>query len=424
MNNQVLNTTDPEVFEQDLDRRIATSDTPFSILLVDISEAGKLFLHSGKGLNAEFLRYTAKLLQRVGRTNDSICRVGDHTFMLVLYDVESDIHQQLAAEKVIRLYEAAIHEMEAPFQADIRIGIVQYPEHGDKGRDLAHCARLAVEAAQSSNQSYFRYEADSVSTMAIKWDLQDALAQAIENKMLEMHYQPKVLAKTGEVVGAESLLRWRNGDNGFVPPDVFIPVATDIGKMPELSQFVLTASLRDAAEWPLSAKACSVAVNIDADAFADPDFVNTVSSNLSIWGGAEASLVVEITERALLSESDSNFDKLAALRAINVGIAIDDFGTGYSSLSYFRNIPATELKIDKSFIENMFLSENDRSLVETIVHLAHRFGLTVVAEGVESKQEFDFLKSIDCDVIQGYYVSPPLPHKQYCEWLAKQPIAV
>jgi EAL domain-containing protein (putative c-di-GMP-specific phosphodiesterase class I) len=248
--------------------------------------------------------------------------------------------------------------------------------------------------------------------------MQEELGAAIENKALELHYQPKVSASTGQFVGAEALLRWTNAKGESVPPDVFIPVAVDIGMMKPLTRFLLTTALRQAAEWPDTDKRRNISVNLEAQSVKDSDITDVISSSLSIWGDDNCDLTLEITEGALVEDSPSNFQCLNKIRSMGVGISIDDFGTGYSSLSYFKNIPATELKIDKSFVSNMLKSDQDRYLVEAIIWLAHRFGLKVVAEGVERDEELKLLVELECDTIQGYLFSKPLPHEEFCRWLA------
>lgn len=416
----VLNTTAAAVFEQEIARRMADSDDPFSLLIVDMGDISKIFTRSGPTAITKFLQGAAILLNNVRRENDRVYRIGDTTFALLLTGVTSAIHQQLAAEKIIRLHGEAIREMDSPFQAALRIGIAGYPEHADDAGDLIQYARLALEAVHVDEAPYFIYSPETVATMSMRWNLQEDLGTAIENGELEVYYQPKIATRSDAVVGAEALLRWNSEEHGIVAPDVFVPVAREIGLMHELTRFVLTTSLRQAAEWPGDTGNYGISVNLDATTLTDELMGDAISSSLSIWASETCTLTLEITESALVHDSQSNFQFLNKLRELGVGISIDDFGTGYSSLSYFKTIPATELKIDKSFVASMFDSERDRSLVEAIIWLAHRFDMSVVAEGVERQKEFDSLREMKCDVIQGYFVSAPMPHAEFCLWLAAQ----
>lgn len=189
--------------------------------------------------------------------------------------------------------------------------------------------------------------------------------------------------------------------------------------MQELTRFVFTAGIRSAAEWPDTGDRLGLAVNMEATSLQHAETVDMLSNALSIWGGDNCDLIVEVTESTLVTDCDSNFERLRALRSAGIGVSIDDFGTGYSSLSYFRNIPATELKIDKSFTSNMLESDRDRRLVEAIIWLAHQFGMTVVAEGVQNSSEIKLLTALKCDVIQGFYFSEALPHDEFCRWLSR-----
>jgi diguanylate cyclase (GGDEF)-like protein len=417
MQTQLLNQTDAPVFAQEVQRMMAEPDASLSVLIINMNDISQILDRSGQEAGASFLRGVAKLLVRVCRENDKVFRIGDSTFAIVLSGVTSSVHQTLAAEKIVRLHDAAIREMDAPFQAAIFIGIASYPGDSNDVDDLIHKAKIAVEAARSNNEPYFIYSSESVKTMSAKWGMQEELGAAIDNKALELHYQPRISASTGRAVGAEALLRWTNLKGELVSPEVFIPVAIDIGMMDQLTRFVLTTALRQASEWPDTGERKNLSVNLETQSLKDSDISDVISSSLSIWGSDNCDLTLEITEGALIDDSHSNFQLLNEIRSMGVGISIDDFGTGYSSLSHFRNIPATELKIDQSFVANMLESDQDRYLVETIIWLAHRFDLTVVAEGVESTEQLNLLTELNCDTIQGYLFSKPLPHEDFCRWL-------
>jgi EAL domain-containing protein (putative c-di-GMP-specific phosphodiesterase class I) len=204
----------------------------------------------------------------------------------------------------------------------------------------------------------------------------------------------------------------------MVPPDVFVPLACDIGMVNELTHFVLTTALRNAGQWPDTGDRLGISVNLEAQTLQEIDLNEIIKSSLSIWGSDDIDLTLEITETALAADSQDDFQRLGKLRSLGVGISVDDFGTGYSSLSYFTNIPATELKIDKSFVKKMCDCAKSHRLVEAIISLAHRFDLTVVAEGVETAEQLESLKKLKCDIIQGFYVSKAMPHDEFCEWLA------
>jgi EAL domain-containing protein (putative c-di-GMP-specific phosphodiesterase class I) len=304
-----------------------------------------------------------------------------------------------------------------------RIGIASFPQDGGNASDLVHRAGIALDSARASDKSYVSFAPSLARSLTDQLHLKEDLAVAIADRSLELHYQPKFDTVSRRPCGAEALLRWPSPKHGLVSPEIVVALALEMGLMHELTSFVITTSLLQAAEWPGIGQGLELSVNLDASSLQQQETLDMVSKTYSIWGDNGRSLTVEITEGALVTDSDSNFERLRQLRSAGIGISIDDFGTGYSSLSYFRTIPATELKIDRSFIVNMLESDRGRHLVEAIIWLAHRFGLTVVAEGVENTAEIELLTELECDVLQGYYFSKALPQEEFCHWLSryKQP---
>ncbi|MBU2675740.1 MAG: EAL domain-containing protein, partial [Gammaproteobacteria bacterium] len=294
--------------------------------------------------------------------------------------------------------------------------------HVEKGEDAAgliHKASVALESARKTAQPYAFFSQTMATKMAENWHLQEELTAAITDSALDLYYQPKFEIATRRPCGAEALLRWTSKDHGPVSPGIFVPLATEIGLMQELTRFVFMTGVRNAAEWPDIGKRLSLAVNLEAASLQHAETLDMLKSAVSIWGKDNCGLTVEVTESSLVTDSDSNFERLNAMRSAGIGISIDDFGTGFSSLSYFRSIPATELKIDRSFTSNMLESERDRRLVEAIIWLAHKFGMKVVAEGVENSSEIKLLTALKCDAIQGFYFSEALPHDEFCKWLSR-----
>lgn len=417
MQNQELNLTSVDVFEQAIQQRIDHAKKSLSLLVVDMGDIEKLFARSDQSVSNMFFTRVAKMLLRVCREGDSVSRIGDCTFGVVLDNVSSPVLQQLAAEKIVRLYKAVVSEIDASYTPRISIGVASYPDGADSAVELMNNARIALQVAASSGDPYQIYTPESHAALSTQWALQDDLAEAIENGAFELVYQPKISIATGRPLGAEALLRWHHEEQGDVPPSVFVPVACEIGMIDKLSSFVLMTALGHAKEWPDIGERCTVSVNLEAQMLEYPDIVDVIASSLSIWGDETINLVLEITERALVTDSKSNFERLNKLRSMGIEISIDDFGTGHSSLSYFKDLPADELKVDRSFISDIQGSDRNRNLVETIVSLAHKFGLTVVAEGVETADELDVLEGMKCDAAQGFHWSQPLPHEEFCQWL-------
>ncbi|MBT8103260.1 MAG: GGDEF domain-containing phosphodiesterase [Gammaproteobacteria bacterium] len=414
-----LNKTGHLALEQEIDRLMQSGDTAFSVFMVDIGDVGKIFVKSGYAASRKVFSEIEKSLQNICRQQDRLCRVGDNKFCLLFSGVHKSGHIVLAAEKIGRTHSQAVERFDPSLGSMLRIGIVSDVEDGENAANLIHKASVALESARKTEQPYVVFSQTMAIRMAENWYLQEELAEAIDDSALELYYQPKFEIATRRPCGAEALLRWTSKKHGPVSPSVFVPLATEIGLMQELTRFVFTTGMRSAAEWPDTGSRLGLAVNLEATSLQHAETLDMLSNALSIWGGDNFDLTVEVTESTLVTDCDSNFERLSALRSAGIGISIDDFGTGYSSLSYFRNIPATELKIDQSFTSNMLESERDRRLVEAIIWLAHQFGMKVVAEGVQNSSEIKLLTAMKCDVIQGFYFSEALPHDEFCKWLSR-----
>lgn len=414
-----LNKTDSLALEQEIERLMEPGGEPFSLFMVDVGDTGKIFVKSGPAASRKVLLNIAESLQAFCRTQDRLCRIGDDIFCILLPGVHQTGHIILAAEKIVRLHSDVIEKFDPLLHAMVRIGIASFPQDGDDSAGLIHKAGIALDSARKTRSPYVSYSPELAQSMLDQWHLKEDLADAIADKALELHYQPKFDMVSRRPCGAEALLRWSSPKHGPVAPEIIVSLASEMGLMHELTGFVFTTALLQAAEWPGIGKRMGLSANLEATSLQQEETLNMITKIFSIWGNNERDLTIEITEGALVADSDSNFERLKHLRAAGIGISIDDFGRGYSSLSYFRTIPATELKIDQSFVARMLDSDRDFHLVEAIIWLAHRFGLTVVAEGVQKTAEIKLLTQLKCDAFQGYYFSKPLPHDDFCGWLAR-----
>lgn len=419
-NKREINQTSESAFRREISRMADDTGGFFSLFIVDIGDVSKILVHSGEDSSRKFLYSAVTMLNEFCRLDDRLCRIGDNRFGILLAGVTSAGHQALAAEKISRLYGDIVRDAGTTIRLSVSIGIASFPEHTKDPASLVHKASIALAASRENQQSYVRYSPESAASVSDRFELRQELDAAINDELLEVYYQPKLELSSGTVTGAEALLRWHSKNHGSVAPSIFIPLAAEIGRLSDLTQFFLTTSLQQAADWPTlgSGERLSISINIEAEMLQDAEAIDLIVSNHSIWANNKYSLTLEITEGGLVVDSASNFGNLNRLRNAGIGISIDDFGTGYSSLSYFKHIPATELKIDKSFVSNMLESTKDRNLVETIIGLGHQFDMTVVAEGVENTAELELLTKLNCDVVQGYHVSEALPHDSFCVWLA------
>jgi EAL domain-containing protein (putative c-di-GMP-specific phosphodiesterase class I) len=235
-----------------------------------------------------------------------------------------------------------------------------------------------------------------------------------------LHYQPKVGAHTGHVLGVEALVRWQHPTHGLVPPGEFILLAERTGLIGPLTHYVLDAALRQCRAWRLGGHELSVAVNVSARRLLDLEFADQVASLLTAWEVPARLLVVEITESTIMVDPGRALEVLCRLSALGVQLSIDDFGTGYSSMAYLKSLPVQALKVDRSFVSQMTSNVSDAVIVRSTVDLGRNLGLRVVAEGVEDSETLQALDALGCDAVQGYYVSRPVPPDDVIRWLEQQ----
>jgi len=244
------------------------------------------------------------------------------------------------------------------------------------------------------------------------------LRHAIDNDELVLHFQPKISLSTGRVIGVEALVRWQHSQRGLMAPDQFIGLAEQTGVIRPLSRWVLNETLRQWSAWRRAGIDVSMAVNLSVRDLHDPDLPQIVGDLLARWRAVPSDLVLEITENGLMAEPARALDTATRLRALGARLAIDDFGTGYSSLAYLKRLPVSELKIDRSFVRDIAVDEDDATIVRSTIGLAHDLGLNVVAEGIEDQASYDVLTRLGCDVGQGYFISRPLPAPDFEAWFS------
>ena len=276
--------------------------------------------------------------------------------------------------------------------------------------------------AKTQNLGVFAYDpavdGHSPAKLALLGDLRRALAR----DELVLHYQPKVSISTGDVVGVEALVRWHHPVRGLVQPDEFIPLAEHTGLIGPLMRHVLDRALHQAGAWADAGRPLQVAVNLSARNLLDERLPAMVQSLLAAHGVPASMLELEVTESALMTEPGRARSLLEELAKVGVRISIDDFGAGYTSLGQLRDLPVTELKIDRSFVTTMTQDRSMAFIVQSVIELGHNLGLTIVAEGVESTEALDALAGFGCDVAQGYYLSRPMPLEMFDHWLTTHPV--
>ena len=319
-------------------------------------------------------------------------------------------------------------QLEVPFEAgqgkvrlSVTAGAALCPLHASQAEFLLRQSEKSLELARAAGHRWlFPPEVDTDQRFSEFWDLEIELDGAIQHGDLLLAYQPKLRMDDLRPVGAEALMRWPHHARGLIPTEQFIKIAEQTGQIRAMTMWALNTAMRHAAGWKHGAP-LSVAVNVPAELVAQDDLPDLVENALQLWGTPDVGLVLEITERSLVTDPRHSFDILSRTRDLGVKVSIDDFGTGYSCLAYFKDIPADELKIDQSFVRGMLTDTASADITALIIDLAHRFGLTVVAEGVEDAQTFALLRARNCDVVQGHLFAKAMPLDAFVQWL-RQPV--
>ncbi len=351
------------------------------------------------------------------RERDRYAFLSDEKICLVLPGLANGAQAQLAAVRVLSAVrggnEAGSHEL--PTQASL--GIALFPEHALSEDELVACADTAARIAADNEDGYRLYRpGDGGESTLQRSDIGSQLVDAIRLNTLPAYYQPQIEIATGRCVGAEALLRWTGGSGVVIPPGTVVGIAERSGLIGPMTFALLNTVLRHLADLTSKDVAISLSVNISSNLLADTEMPEVVQRAIETWQVPANRLTFEITESAMIGNVERSIALLCRLREIGIRLSIDDFGTGYSSLAYLKRLPLNELKIDRSFVKGMFDTENDMRIVQALIDLAHNFGLTTVAEGVETAPAFEQLKTMGCERVQGYLISHALSYVEFLHW--------
>ena len=385
------------------------SGATFAIMYIDLDRFKNINDSLGHAFGDRALMEAASRIHQTLREVDTLCRVGGDEFIAFLQEADA-----LGAEIVAR---RILEKLAQPFVVDTinfslgcSIGVSMYPEDARTLDALIQCADTAMFRVKERGRGNFRFYQPQMNVdLLSRVKLDHSMRQAMDLGLFTLHYQPQMALCDGRLLGVEALIRWHNLELGNVSPATFIPLAEESGFIITIGNWVLQEAIRQALVWQHSGRPVVVSINVSALQFQQGDFVERVASAIGDAGLDASLLELELTESVLIKDVNETLARLHALSCLGVSLAIDDFGTGYSSLAYLKKFPISKLKIDRAFVMGLPDDEGDRAIVSATIAMAQALKLTVVAEGVETVAQRDYLKSLHCEAFQGFLCAPGLP---------------
>jgi diguanylate cyclase (GGDEF)-like protein/PAS domain S-box-containing protein len=395
--------------------------TQLAVLFIDLDHFKSVNDTLGHHLGDELLQTVAQQLNQAVRTSDTLARLGGDEFILMIEDINGVQDTVLIAQKLLNTFTQPFILAGYELYLSASIGISIYPTDGKEAHELIKNAEAAMYQAKAKGRNNYHYYARGMTADAVeRLQLESMLRRSIERNELVVYFQPQVDLASGALIGAEALVRWQHPTLGLIPPIKFIPLAEETGFISALGEWVLRNACLKLKIWRAAGyQLPKVSVNLSIKQFERGDVVHLVEKILKATDLPPECLELEITESFVVNANDA-FGFIAELKALGISLSVDDFGTGYSSLMYLKNLPIQQLKIDRSFVIDIGRDANNEAIVRTIIALAKNLGLAVIAEGVETKVQADFLLAEGCPQGQGYYYDKPLPEDKFIErWLAR-----
>ncbi len=372
----------------------------------------------GHAVGDSILIEVAKRLKHLLKNKDIIARYGGDEFVITLTNVKNVKEAAQFAEQIISSIEKPMMINGQEVFISTSIGVSVYPVDGENTEELINCADRAMTYSKKNGLNGYSFYFDELQTDAQRVLLLDSeLRRAIDNREFELHFQPKIYMDNEQIQGLEALVRWNNERLGFVSPGEFIPYAEETGLIIPLSEVILEKACEAVIQMQQYGWKIPVAINISSIHFKQQNFLESIQAILERYNMPANNFEIEVTERTVMNSANETVSKLVRLKQLGFKISIDDFGTGYSSLSYLVRFPLDCLKIDRSFIQHIGSLDEKQAVVDAIIQMSHRLKMKVVAEGVEQAQQVDILRKMNCDIIQGYYYSKPLPLNDLMEFM-------
>ncbi len=382
-----------------------------ALLFLDLDQFKRVNDTLGHEVGDELLQEVSMRLTNCVRKEDTVARLGGDEFTVLLFDIKSPSDASYVADKILSTLRQPLNISGHQLVVTTSIGITIVPQDGTDPNSLMKNADLAMYRAKEHGRNTYHFYSEEMNTNAIKrLRTEYELRRALERNEFVLYYQPKVRLNNRQIVGVECLVRWNHPERGLLAPVEFIEVAEETGAIVDLGKWIIQETCRTGKDLTDQAgRAIQIAVNISPRQFRDPGLVATIRRSLRETGLDPSSLEIEITETMLMGDVDAANTTVRQLHALGVRLAIDDFGTGYSSLNYLKKFPITTVKVDRSFIMDIPESADDKAITSAVIAMAHRLNMEVVAEGVETREQYEFLVQQDCEYAQGYLFSKPLP---------------
>lgn len=396
-----------------------------ALMFIDLDRFKAVNDTLGHAQGDELLKIMASRLAACVRETDTLVRLGGDEFILALHDVTDVNTVAVVAQKVV---DAALRPLQLgadDVSSSVSVGICLFPDDATDSGDLMKKADIAMYHAKARGRSRYQFfSAEMDAAVNDQLRLESALRRAVERCEFVLHYQPQIDARSGRIMGVEALIRWQRDEGELVPPSVFIPAAESTGLIVPMGEWVLKTACETLSEWHRQGLGpLQVAVNISACQFSQPSLVHRVADVLAGCQLPAGALELEVTESVAMENPEVAIAILRELKRSGVTVSIDDFGTGYSSLAYLKRLPIDRLKLDRAFVKDIETDPNDAAICQACVSLAHSLKLTVVAEGVETERQRDFLLGLGCDTMQGFLYSRPLPKADMERLLRAQAVA-
>jgi diguanylate cyclase (GGDEF)-like protein/PAS domain S-box-containing protein len=390
-----------------------------ALILLDVDNFKRINDSLGHRIGDSVLRQIAERFRGVLRRSDFLARLGGDEFAIIIEDYDSLDEIGTFIQRLQKAMQASFRVGKFDLRLSVSIGISLYPQHGERVEILQQAADIALYEAKKSGKNRYAFFASNADLLVEKIRMENELATALDKEEIEVHFQPQVEMDNGRLCGAEALVRWRHPTRGLLMPDRFLPLAEESGILYRLDLYVLEHSLTLMERWREKTDHCmTISVNVSNALFHHQEFLNEVRGLSSRYQECFCNLELELTEDILIESGSYASHLIHALKLQGFRLAIDDFGTGHSSLSNLKKLSVDKIKIDQSFIEDAVENENDQTIVEAIIVMAHALNLTVLAEGVENEAQWDLLKRLGCDAVQGYHLDRPLPEEIFVrKWL-------